>query len=376
VKAKFALLAAVKRKRITIPLRKGAVPPVGATRFYVRYTDETGKRHDDPIGPDFEYAVAAIRSLQEGRIFELGEAFKLGSEAEPKSEGNLHSRIETYLAEIRANRAKETWRGYREALQWFDNFLPKRTTESIVRIDLLNFKNFLVEQGYSPATVFNAFVRVKIFLKKVGVLIRLERDDWPRFVPRDPEAYTPQQLNAMFAVATPEEALFLKSLLFSGMRRGELKHLTYGDIDFRRSVWKVRPKNGWKPKKTSSERSILILPSLTKQLEEQMRKNNATEADYVFANRYGNANGSLLCILKDVATRAGIKGRVDLHKFRSTYATLQLRKGVDVRQVAKRLGHSNLKTILQYVEVMDLESPQAMAQAVDTFGEYDKEAGA
>ena len=87
MKAKFALLAAVKRKRITIPLRKGAVPPVGATRFYVRYTDETGKRHDDPIGPDFEYAGGCEpgKPVKNTNFRATGEAFSQNRKLTPKS---------------------------------------------------------------------------------------------------------------------------------------------------------------------------------------------------------------------------------------------------------------------------------------------------
>ena len=46
MKAKFSLLAYVSGKRITLNLaHKNLTPPEGATKFYLRYTDENGKRY-------------------------------------------------------------------------------------------------------------------------------------------------------------------------------------------------------------------------------------------------------------------------------------------------------------------------------------------
>ena len=48
-----------------------------------------------------------------------------------------------------------------------------------------------------------------------------------------------------------------------------------------------------------------------------------------------------------------------LHKFRSTYATTLLRKGVDVATVQRQLGHSNkdLESITRYLLAIEAESP-------------------
>ena len=93
--------------------------------------------------------------------------------------------------------------------------------------------------------------------------------------------------------------------------------------------------------------------------------------DFVFPDEDGKVDHWNLSILKDLSKRAGLTGRVDIHKFRSTCATMWLRDGVDVLEVARRLGHGDLKTIRQYVEMVNLESQATMEQTTKTFARFD-----
>jgi site-specific recombinase XerD len=50
--------------------------------------------------------------------------------------------------------------------------------------------------------------------------------------------------------------------------------------------------------------------------------------------------------------------RVFLHKFRSTYCTQLLRKGVDVRTVQVLMGHEDLETTIKYLRAIEAEDKQ------------------
>ncbi len=55
--------------------------------------------------------------------------------------------------------------------------------------------------------------------------------------------------------------------------------------------------------------------------------------------------------LKAVAERAELnKDHFWLHKFRATFATRSLQKGVDIRTVQKFLGHSDMESTMRYLK--------------------------
>ena len=62
--------------------------------------------------------------------------------------------------------------------------------------------------------------------------------------------------------------------------------------------------------------------------------------------------------------RAGVGGRVDCHKFRSTCATRLHAAGMPVQDVQKVLGHRDIKTTLRYLSSTSHES-EATGRAVE-----------
>jgi integrase len=58
-----------------------------------------------------------------------------------------------------------------------------------------------------------------------------------------------------------------------------------------------------------------------------------------------------LDVCKSVAERAGLnRDSAWLHKFRATFATEHLWKGVDLRTVQSWLGHKDLKSTMRYLK--------------------------
>jgi integrase len=73
-------------------------------------------------------------------------------------------------------------------------------------------------------------------------------------------------------------------------------------------------------------------------------------------------------MLKDVAKRTGVDGRVDLHKFRSTYASLLDKSGnTTVEEIAGRLSQADVTTTRAYLERMNQNTDRARKQSNETF---------
>ena len=229
------------------------------------------------------------------------------------------------------------------------------------------------------------------FWKWAGVVTGVRDGDWPEKVERLPDAYEPNEINALLSAATTmnakqktasrlpparieEERLILQCLLFSGLRDGELAHLTYDDIRLTKdsSVWNVQPKPNWnwKPKTVESIRSVPVIRRVTEKLLERKRAKGAAASDLIFPSEVGKPDGHLLRIVKRVAKRAGVVGRVDNHKFRATAITLWLRAGATVPDVMGWVGHKDAKTILRYAKRVTAESRETQRLVAAPFTEY------
>lgn len=368
MKAKFTLMARVAGKFEAVEFKKG-VPssPAGATSFYVRFSED-GKRHCKPLGKDLTQAVAALRNYELGREFESrGMEMPVTLIAEQTS---LSLRIDAYLDETKANKEHKTWQAYSNSLAKFKASCKRSSVQSVAREDLLAFKSYLRGEELSERAVYNNFLNVMVFLKWAGVSTRVQKSDWPEKVERQVEIYEDEDLKEMFEAAHTTERLIMKSFLFSGLRSGEMAHLTYGDIDFKNSIWKVQPKDGWKTKTKESRREVPVPESHTKKILARMEASKHELSDLIFPNSQGAVNKHLVRIVQRVAHRAGIRGRVDDHKFRSTCATRWLREGATVEDVRRWLGHGNLETVGRYLEAINLRSAETQKKISKTFAKF------
>jgi integrase len=153
------------------------------------------------------------------------------------------------------------------------------------------------------------------------------------------------------------------------MRVGELKHLTWDDVDLDQGVVYIRPKRGWKPK-TGNIRVIPISPKVRAVFEGLPRK-----AEWVFTSRpsrkypRGDAQISerrLLQYIKRVLSRLGLPGHV--HTFRHAFISAALSSGVPEAVVRDWVGHVDDRIIRLYTHIADETSKAAMnklASAMD-----------
>jgi integrase len=221
-------------------------------------------------------------------------------------------------------------------------------------------------------TVKNHYSRLRTFFKKhkINITDMLEPDQIPRSRDRIPEAYTAEQISKMWAVATPEEKIRLQFFCVSGFRKKEVAHLRWTDFDMNTGLVTVQAKEGWEPKDKES-RSV-VLPDY---MVSALKKRRAARPNDVIV--FPSATGivadknQMLYMLKAVAKRAGVGGRVDLHKFRSTYASYLNKSGkVTTEEIAGRLGHASVSTTRAYLERMNQGTDRAKLQSNEALAAF------
>ncbi len=339
--------------------KRQGITPVGP--FYLRYS-VGNKRRFDAAGNTLEEALRTATKLQPVLETQAEEA-KVA-----RTQNGLETKTEAFLAETQANKARKTWLAYSNTMRYFLQSCDKKFVESIEREDLLEFKTHLRKEGLSDRSVYNNFLNAMVFLKWCGLKPGVKGGDWPNKPEREPEEYSDEEIEKLLMAADSDERLVLNSFLCSGVRSAELAHMTYGDIDYKHSVWKIRPKDGWQTKTEASQRDVPVAAWLTQKIQRRKDAAGLKNADLIFPNEAGKPNGHLIRIVKRVAKRASVGGRVDDHKFRSTAITRWLRDGVAPQDVMYWVGHRDLATILRYSAKLKVQKAAALSgQAFQQF---------
>lgn len=151
-----------------------------------------------------------------------------------------------------------------------------------------------------------------------------------------------------------DEAI-IELLYASGLRVSELVNLKYENIDFENRILKVLGK-GNKERLvpfTSYARDSLI--KYSNKTRKKILKKNMIEEDYpyVFVNDKGHVltTRGVEYILKNIETKANLNISLHPHKFRHSFATHLMNKGLDLRIIQELMGHSSLSSTQVYTHV-------------------------
>lgn len=142
----------------------------------------------------------------------------------------------------------------------------------------------------------------------------------------------------------------------AGLRRGEILHLEWSDIDFDKKIITVQPKKNWHPKDYEcrdiplSEDLFLYLKNLS-----YKAKSNRVLYDYYGA---GYSEESLSTYFRKFTKKAGLDGGV--HKLRHTFGSHLAQAGVSLKIIAELMGHSSTKTTEIYAHLC----PDTLSEAI------------
>lgn len=177
---------------------------------------------------------------------------------------------------------------------------------------------------------------------------------------------TPDEIQALLKAADePYRTLFATAVL-TGMRRGELLGLQWGDIDWRRNLIHVRRSLYWRlnsekpekheeprwifssPKSRGSVRTVIMSPKLREILEIHRIKGAVSPQDLVFCDKNGNPidpDNMVRLEFHTALTRAGLR-KVRFHDLRHTHTTLLIAQGAHAKFIQGQLGHASIQTTL------------------------------
>ena len=334
-------------------------------RVRINYTDSAGKPHQlDRIA----YGSTEAKELERRLTDEL-------KKAPPASTRTLRTLYDEYLAVCKTELRETTWDKKRRMFE--GTILP---LVGDIRLDKFSvqsaqkFKSDIAALDISRTTAGNYCKELSAML---NFAVRME------YIPRNPLSqtggfktsefdtpekkvryYTAEQFKSYIAAAraSAEEKnsliewgyyIFFMIAFYTGMRKGEINALKWSDIDgnvihVRRSVTqKLRGEDRETlPKNKSSVRDVQIPNPLLSALDEHKRRQ---QSETGFSEDWRICGGT--SCLRDTsielhniqfAKSAGLPHRT-IHEFRHSHASLLANNGINIQEIARRLGHSKVE---------------------------------
>lgn len=279
---------------------------------------------------------------------------------------------DAYVAYMKAEgRAKKTLQKIELVVRRVTDLAERRKAKTILDVNLRYIDAYRAERAAAdalPKTILNESVIVRQIVNFALAREMIKSDPLKnlklkKVKPRPQPCWTRAEVDTILSAAKPPHLPALTILAEAGMRVGEVKHLTWADVDFERSVLHVRPKGEWRPK-TGDQRSIPINKALKNALL-RLPKTGPWVVTALASSRYP-AGGSqiserrLLVYLKRVLKRLGLRGH--LHTFRHAFISHALTAGTPHAIVQKWVGHVDPDTMKLYTHINDAASQSAMSK--------------
>lgn len=204
--------------------------------------------------------------------------------------------------------------------------------------------------------------------------------------------------NSKYAWAKTYYSAFkaLEIQLLTGMRIGEVLALQFKDINFKKRFIDVNgtlvdtkdpitqrygvkdiTKTGSSMRKIGiTERAVKIFEELFKYKQFNELEPDYLERDYIFTNKKGNpiSTNKINYILKEALEITNIAKRVTTHTMRHTHVSILAQRGVPLKAIQERVGHSDSNMTLRiYTHVTDNMAQNLINQLEDFDEEYQNE---
>ncbi len=245
--------------------------------------------------------------------------------------------------------SSNTIRTYKNALTTFFSFHHTVPVNEITNQHVIQFnQEYVIRNNYSASYQNQLLSGIKLFYDKFYKTgFNTEEIERPYRPKKLPNVLSKNEIKRIIHAPDNLKHHTMLSLTYAcGLRRSELLNLRPGDVDSDRGLLIIRNAKGKK------DRVIPISGKVIQMLRDYYRKYRPEAwlfEGWEKGSKYSTA--SILKVLKNAVSKAGIVKKVTLHWLRHSYATHLLEAGTDIRYIQTLLGHKSTKTTEIYTHV-------------------------
>ena len=250
----------------------------------------------------------------------------------------------------------------------------------MVRRDIERYVAKRKGDGVKPTTINRELALLKHILRKAvdwdyleinpASGVKHQRVEVPEF-----SILTEEEMDRFIDKASPHLRTIFILALNTGMRRGEIFRLEWRDVDFDQGIITVRkPKNyetRYIPMNASVRDALATQPRRIVVDSEATGRVERRACPYVFSNDDGSPLKAIDTGFQASLNRAGITKHFRFHDMRHTFASHLVMKGVDMRTVAKLMGHKDIKQTMRYAHL----APDHLQAAVEVLTRRESQQG-
>ena len=332
-------------------------------RVRVNYVDSFGKsRQIDRVA----YGSSEAKDLERRLVYEL-------KNASPVARMTLGDMFSEYKKATAHELRETSWKKNNDVLSnhvipFFEDVPLEKLTAPMIQ----NWKNYIEEKGLQIRTKQNIYScfrtllnwGVKLDYLQSNILLKIGNFKSSDEIKKDMLFYTAEEYIkfSKTARAYAEKSnvicdwdyyVFFSIAFYTGLRKGEIHALKWSDINngylkVSRSISQKLsgPDRETPPKNKSSVRTLQIPVPLINILSEHKRRYESIKG---FSESYRICGGerclrdtSVENMNKKFAKISGVK-KIRIHDFRHSHVSLLANAGINIQEIARRLGHSDIK---------------------------------
>lgn len=309
--------------------------------------------------------LSTDRRIADARLAELVGERDGGKHGHAVQSITWEAWIEKYMAHSRGTKKGSTPQRDLSTIRAIEAFEHPKRLADITPEYLERWRSFRKSNGIGEATIARDLGAAKAMMRKAVTWKYCPQLDWtsvkiPKSTPHRLVFFTVAELRLLIRKArtefpeyshneVPHDWVTVAMLgARAGLRRGEMLHVAWQDVDLRRRVLSVTakrcpccPGGRWQPK-DYEQRHIPMPPDLVKHLAGLKRTN-----EWVFGTR--PSLGTVTNYFRRIVKKAGLKGST--HTLRHTYASHLAQAGVPLYTISKLLGHSDMNMTKIYAHL-------------------------
>ena len=353
--------------------------------------------------PDGKTKYKRFMNKSQAVVIEKMKAYELQQSTNPtiiiQEDYTVEEYMKYYLTNVKKNSIKPA--SYDRDYKTYENQIKPRIghynlkdlTMNIVQNELIGD---LIISGYSYSTIHKSYVLINETMKHAILQERIIKNPCTgvklpkkenikskeiRFFTDEEISIFKEQAEKTYKTGKPmyKYGLILCLIFYTGLRGGELCSLRWNDVNFKKKIIKVdsnttvtydyndddtktRTIIEQSSTKNSKKRIIPLNEKAISILNAQKGIVGGKDTDFIINGTDTICEvGTLTDCYESITKAAKLKNALGVHTLRHTFASLAIRKGVDIKVVSELLGHASVSfTYNTYVHIIDEQKKTAI----------------